>query len=519
MLDISALWAAFHLIGASAQAWIWIVPGLFVGLAFSAIPGVSISMAMAIVLPLSVYMDFIPAIVFLTSVYTGGVFGGSVPAILMNIPGSPSSYATTFDGYPMTLKGQHSEALGYALFSSTFCCMLGYVVLLLLIEPMASIVIKIGPLEMFAVALWGLVLLGSLGSEYVSRGILAATFGILLGTIGMNTAGFLRGTMGIPYLLDGISPIPAMIGLLAAGQLLTLVTKDYIVDAGSARKVSLRRILAGCWGTFKYPTVLLRGTLIGIVMGIIPGTGSAVANLISYAETKRTAKDSATFGQGNPKGVIGAEAAVASGEGGSMATMLTLGIPGHGAVAVLLAAFMMHNVVAGPSLIRQHKPVVYAIIINNILESIVLLGVGLVFIYAASHVVRLRTRYIVPVVLILAIMGTYSMDGTISGPITLFVFTIIGAVMVRYKYPVAATVVGLLLGRMLETQAIMSYELSGGSPAYILQRPGAIGILAVMALSIGASAWSKRRRKRADALESSPPQDDATHPLPHATAH
>ncbi|HTV30093.1 MAG TPA: tripartite tricarboxylate transporter permease [Xanthobacteraceae bacterium] len=518
MLDISALLSAFHLIETSAQAWIWIVPGLFVGLAFSAIPGVSISMAMAIVLPLSLYMDFIPAIVFLTSVYTGGVFGGSVPAILMNIPGSPSSYATTFDGYPMTLKGQHSEALGYALFSSTFCCMLGYVVLLLLIQPMASIVIKIGPLEMFAVGLWGLVLLGSLGSEYVSRGILAGTFGILLGTVGMNTAGFLRGTMGIPYLLDGISPIPAMIGLLAAGQLLTLVTKDYIVDAGSARKVSLRRILAGCWGTFKYPTVLLRGTLIGIVMGIIPGTGSAVANLISYAETKRTAKDSATFGQGNPKGVIGAEAAVASGEGGSMATMLTLGIPGHGAVAVLLAAFMMHNVVAGPSLIRQHKPVVYAIILNNILESIVLLGVGLVFIYAASYVVRLRTRYIVPVVLILAIMGTYSMDGTISGPITLFVFTIIGTVMVRYKYPVAATVVGLLLGRMLETQAIMSYQISGGSPSYILQRPGAMAIFAVMALSIGGGAWSRRRRKRADALVSVLPQDNTT-PLPHATAH
>lgn len=519
MLDFSALLAAFHLIGTSAQAWIWIVPGLFVGLAFSAVPGVSISMALAIVLPLSVYMSFIPAIVFLTSVYTGGVFGGSVPAILMNIPGSPSSYATTFDGYPMTLKGQQSEALGYALFSSTFCCMLGYLVLLFLIEPMAGVVIKIGPLEMFAVALWGLALLGTLGSEYVSRGVLAAAFGILLGTIGMNTAGFVRGTLGIPYLLDGVSPIPAMIGLLAAGQLLTLVTKDYIVDAGSARKVSLRRILVGCWGVFQYPIVLLRGTLIGLVMGIVPGTGSAVANLIAYAETKRTAKDSATFGQGNPKGVIGAEAAVASGEGGSMATMLTLGIPGHGAVAVLLAAFMMHNVVAGPSFIREHKPIVYAIIINNILESIVLLGVGLLFIYAASHVVRLRTRYIVPVVLMLAVMGTYSIDGSISGPITLFVFTIIGAVMVRYKYPLAATVVGLLLGRMLETQAIMSYQLSGGSPAYILQRPGAIAILAVMALSIGGSAWSKRRRKRADTTGSSELRDSAADPLHHGVAH
>jgi putative tricarboxylic transport membrane protein len=195
--------------------------------------------------------------------------------------------------------------------------------------------------------------------------------------------------------------------------------------------------------------------------------------------------------------VIGAEAAVASGEGGSMATMLTLGIPGHGAVAVLLAAFIMHNVVAGPSLIRQHKPVVYAIILNNILESIVLLGVGLCFIYAASHVIRLRTRYIVPVVLILATMGTYAMDGTIAGSITLFIFTLIGAVMVRYKYPVAATVVGLLLGRLLETQAILSYEVSGGSPAYLLQRPGAIAILAVMAVSLGASTWSKYRHRRA----------------------
>src|ERR1700744_5752817 len=149
MLDVSALWSALHIIGSSAQNWIWIVPGLIVGLVFSAMPGVTISMAMAIVLPLSIYMDFMPAIVFLTSVYTGGVFGGSVPAILMNIPGSPSSYATTFDGYQMTLKGQHNEALGYALFASTFCCMLGYLFLLFVIQPTAYIVIKIGPLEMF----------------------------------------------------------------------------------------------------------------------------------------------------------------------------------------------------------------------------------------------------------------------------------------------------------------------------------------------------------------------------------
>ncbi len=504
MLDLTALVGALHIIGSSSQSWLWIVPGLLVGLVFSAIPGVTISMAMAIVLPLSMYMDFFPSVVFLTSVYTGGVFGGSVPAILMNIPGSPSSYATTFDGYQMTLKGQHNEALGYALFASTFCCMLGYLFLLFVIQPTAYIVIKIGPLEMFTVAIWGLMLLGTLGSESISRGLISGAFGILLGTVGMNTAGFIRGTGGLPYLLNGISPIPAMIGLLAAGQLLTLATKDFIVDEGASRSVSFRRIAAGCISTFKYPGVLLRGTVIGIVLGIVPGVGSAIANLISYSEAKRAAKDGDTFGTGNPKGVIAAEAAVASGEGGSMVTMLALGIPGHGAVAVLLAAFMMHNVVAGPGLIRQHKDMVYAIILNNVLQAVVLLGVGLAFIYIASNVVRLRTRYIVPVVLILATMGTYSIDGTISGPITLFVFAVIGVAMVRYRYSVPAAVVGMLLGRTLETNAIQSFQVSGGSLAYLLQRPGALGILAVMAISLTLSARSKRKRARTIAAGAMP---------------
>src|SRR5687767_2785883 len=198
MIDMDAMTGAFGIMANSAGSWGWIVPGLIVGLVFSAIPGVSITMAMAIVLPMSLYMDFFPAVVFLTSVYTGAGFGGSVPAILMNIPGSTASVATTFDGYAMAQKGQHNEALGYALFASTLAGILGYVVLLLLVEPMADVVLRIGPVEMFIVAVWGMLLLGSLGSRYVTRGLLAAALGILIGTVGMNTAGYIRGTMGIP---------------------------------------------------------------------------------------------------------------------------------------------------------------------------------------------------------------------------------------------------------------------------------------------------------------------------------
>src|SRR5688572_32844793 len=169
MIDFAAFGSALDIMSTSLASWGWIVPGLIVGLVFSAIPGVSITMAMAIVLPMSLYMDFFPAVVFLPSVYTGAGFGGSVPAILMNIPGSPSSLATTFDGYAMSRKGQHNEALGYALFASTLCGILGYVLLLIVVEPMADIVLRIGPIEMFAVAVWGMLLLGSLGSKYVDR--------------------------------------------------------------------------------------------------------------------------------------------------------------------------------------------------------------------------------------------------------------------------------------------------------------------------------------------------------------
>ncbi len=501
MLDLQAFMSSIQILTSSWEAWIWVVPGLLIGLVFGALPGMSISMAMALTLPLSLYMDFLPAVIFLTSVYTGAGFGGSVPAILMNIPGSTSSVATTFDGYAMAQKGQHNEALGYALFSSTLAGILGYLVLLLLVEPIANAVLQIGPVEMFIVAIWGMLLLGSLGSRYVTRGLMAAALGILIGTVGMNTAGYVRGTMGLPSLLDGVSTIPAMIGLLAASQLLTLANRTYLLEATEARQISLRKILQGCWRTFRYPGVIVRGSAIGIFIGAVPGVGASLANLIAYAETKRNAPDAHTFGKGNPKGVIAAESAVASGEGGSMATMLALGIPGGGATAILLAAFMMHNIVPGPTFIATQKDMVYAIILNNIVQAIVLLAVGIGFIYVASNIVRVRTRYILPAILVIAMMGTYAVEGSISGPITLFVFSLIGFALVKFDYPVAAVVVGLLLGRMLETEFLRSYQLSGGDPLYLFERPGAMAIVGIMLFSMGMTAWGKRRQAKVEAEE------------------
>lgn len=496
MFDTAALADAFNLLTSSWSAWLFVIPGLLIGLVFGAMPGISITMAMAIFLPVTLYMDLLPAIIFLTSIYTGAGFGGSVPAVLMNIPGTSSAVATTFDGYPMARGGKHNQALGVALASSVVGTLSSYILLLFLLAPVSDVVLKLGPLEMFAVAIWGMFLLGSLAGTSIWRGLLAGALGILLGTVGMNTAGYIRGTMGIPWLLDGIPTIPAMMGLLAASQLLNLVNTTYLIKDEADRQISFAKILNGLREAFRYPAIIFRGATIGVVVGAIPGVGSSISNLISYSETKRNAPDPENFGKGDPRGVIAAEAANSSSEGGAMATMLALGIPGGGATAILLAAFAMHNIIGGPQFIAQNTGLVYAIIFSNFAQAILLLVIGLGFVYLAAYVVRVPLRFLIPSVLVVATFGSYAIQGTLSGPITLFVFSVLGWAMVRYDYPVAATVVGLLLGGLLEDNALRTWQISGGSPGYILERPGAILIFVLMALSIAITTISRMRRER-----------------------
>ena len=500
MLEMEAVQSAFTLLTSSASAWAWVLPGLLIGLFFGSMPGISITMAMAIFLPLTLYMELLPAIIFLTSIYTGAGFGGSVPAILMNIPGTSSAVATTFDGYPMARAGRHNEALGVALAASVIGTLSSYILLAFLIAPVSSVVLKMGPLEMFVVAVWGMMLLGSLAGSSMVRGLLAGLFGVLLGTIGMNTAGYIRGTMGVPWLLDGIPTIPAMMGLLAASQLLNLVNVTYLIEDEGSRTLSFGRILGGVRLSLRYPTIIARGSVIGVLVGAVPGVGSSISNLISYSETKRNAEDGDSFGTGNPKGVIAAEAANSSSEGGAMATMLALGIPGGGATAILLAAFAMHNIVGGPSFITQNKDIVYAIIFSNFAQAILLFFIGLGFVFLASSIVRVPLRFLIPSVLVVSVFGSYALTGSSSGPITLFGFAVLGWVMLRYDYPVAATVVGLLLGRLLETNLLRSWQISGGDPAYVLERPGAVVILLLMIASIGLASLSRMRRRRKAAV-------------------
>ncbi|WP_108658218.1 tripartite tricarboxylate transporter permease [Acuticoccus kandeliae] len=495
--DLSAAVDAITLLSTSWTAWAVVPVGLIIGLVFGAVPGMQVSMAMAIFLPTTLYMDFLTALLFLTSIFTGGGFGGGVSAILMNIPGTSTSVATAFDGYPMTQQGRQNEALGLALGASCVGTFFSYLLLFLLIGPMSIFVLKVGPLEMLFVVLWGVTLIGILSGDSALRGLLAGAVGLLIGTIGMSPTSNIRGTLGFTALMDGVPVVPAMLGLFAISELLGLMHKDYLVQSQEARRLSFTQITAGARAVFRHPMVVLRGGLIGSLIGAIPGVGSSISNLVSYAETRRRDPDPASFGRGNPKGVIAAESANSSSEGGSMVTLLALGLPGGGGTAVMLAAFAMHNVTGGPRFIREQTDIVYAIIFGNFIQAILLFVIGLFTIHLVSAVVKVPIRYLVASVLAVAVFGAYGLTGNMVGPYTLLAFGALGWVMRRYGYSIPAAVVGLLLGRLADTNLVYVYQISGGYWDYILERPIAMGILALFLVTVVIvplyKSWRTRR--------------------------
>jgi putative tricarboxylic transport membrane protein len=285
--------------------------------------------------------------------------------------------------------------------------------------------------------------------------------------------------MGSAYLLDGVPVIPAMIGMFAASELFRLVKTRYLVEDSAARKVSVRVIFSGFRMAFSQPWIVLRGSLIGVFVGAVPGVGSSVANLLSYMVTKKNDPDPDSFGKGNPSGVIASEAANSTSEAGSMATLLALGIPGGGATAVMLAAFAMHNITGGPQFIREQTDVVYAIG-----QAFLLIALGLIFIPLLANVVKVPMNYLVPTVLALAVFGAFGLTGDLSGPITVLVFSVIGWIFKRFDYSVPAAVIGILLGGMAEDSIVYTYQISGGQWSYLLERPVTIVILGLLAMSL-----------------------------------
>ena len=477
---------------------LYMVGGLAFGVLCGAIPGLNAGIGIALMLPVTYGLAALPSLVFLTSIYTGGVFGGAITAILINAPGSPSAVATTFDGHPMALKGRGNEALGLSIGASALGGLIGMGFLLVIIQPLAAFALQFGPAETFLLVMFALTAIASLSESNFLKGIAAGVFGLLLGTIGFTASGAMRFTFNSIYLIDGMPVIPALIGFLALSELLMRIEKPD-VQLPEAGRLDLRRILSGVAMVPRRFVALLRSSTIGIFIGAIPGVGATVGSLISYEAARRTSRTPERFGDGEPDGVIAAEAANNASEGGAMATMLALGIPGGAATAILIGALTIQGIVPGPRLIYEHTDVVYGLLAAEILEQILLLGVGIAVAALFLRLIYLPFAALVPAVVLMGYIGAFSVRNASFDAALLIACGAMGWLMKREGYPVVAVVIGIILGSTADAELIRMSQLYGDDWSVLLTSPICLVLLLAIVLSLCVPIYGAITKRRAKA--------------------
>lgn len=471
----------------------YMIAGLAFGVICGAIPGLNAGIGIALMLPVTYGLDPLSSLVFLTSIYTGGVFGGAITAILINAPGSPSAVATTLDGYPMALKGQGNEALGLSIGASAMGGLLGMIFLVIIIQPLAGFALKFGPAETFLLVIFALTSIASLSENSFVKGLMAGVFGLLLGTIGFTASGSMRFTFNSVYLIDGMPIIPALIGFLALSELI-LRLEHRITQLPEAGKLDFGRILVGVAMVPRRIISLIRSSVIGIFIGAIPGVGATVGSLISYETARRFSRHPDNFGKGEPDGVIAAEAANNASEGGAMATMLALGIPGGAATAILIGALTIQGIVPGPRLIYEHADVIYGLLAAEILEQILLLGVGIAVAGLFLRLIYLPFQIIVPVVVVMSYIGAYSVRNAPFDSALLIGCGVLGWLMKREGYPVVAVVIGVMLGSTADAELIRMSQLYGSDWSVLWTSPICLVLSIAIIASLAAPAVKALRR-------------------------
>lgn len=471
--------------------------GMFLGLIIGVIPGMTAALGLAIILPLTFQMDALTALVLMTSIYTGSLTGGGILAVLINTPGTPGAAATTFDGYPMAKQGRHNEALGLQIGSSVLGGFVGYVVLLFLIAPIIWVALKFASAEMLMLTIFVIVTVSVLEDRYLLRSIFAGLLGILMSTIGTSTlTGIPRGTFGLTALQDGLPLILSVIGLFAIPELISLVTRPAIASDRLDQGQSLPLIIKGVSMALRRVVVWLRGTGIGVFVGILPAAGATLASILSYTVTKQSGRKDQRFGEGEPDGVIAAESANNASESGAMAILLSLGIPGSASTAVILGGFLLHGLVPGGRLLRDNGDIVYGLILANLLQM-VFLGFFAIFIaFFVGKVVVVPTRFLVPLLVLLVTIGAYSFRGYFVDVYVLYLFGIIGWFFKRYGFSVISFMIGLFLGQQLDDDFQRVTILYGDNLLGILARPISATLFALTVATIAYHVWRMLKRRQ-----------------------
>ncbi len=473
--------------------------GITLGVLFGVLPGLGGANGIAILLPLTFSMNPTSAIIMLSCIYWGALFGGAITSILFNIPGEPWSVATTFDGYPMAQQGKAAQALT-AAFTSSFVGALFAVLLITFLAPLlAKFALKFGPAEFFAVQLLTFCSFIGMSKEPAAKTLCSMMLGFALAAVGMDTVtGQLRMTYGFPVLLKGFDFLIAVIGLFGIGEIL-LTMEEGLAFKGKSAKINPKvvwqtwRELLPHWKTF------LRSTAVGCWMGITPG-GATPASFMSYGMARRFAKEPESFGKGNVQGVVAPETAAHAAGTAALLPMLTLGIPGSPTAAVLLGGLLIWGLQPGPMLFVEHKDFVWGLIASMYLGNIVGLFVVLTTVPFWAAILRIPFSVIAPVIIVICAIGAYTVHSSMFDVVLMLVFGVMGYLFKKLKYPLAPLVLALVLGDMAEASFRQAMLLSQGSIAIFWSNPlvGSIAGLALVLLvwpMLGAMKRAARKRE------------------------
>jgi putative tricarboxylic transport membrane protein len=468
----------FHLMNLVAIAF-----GVMAGIIVGALPGLTATMAVAIITPLTFSLPPEIGINLLLGIYVGGIYGGSISAILIRTPGTPAAIVTVFDGYPLAQKGRASEALYMALFASFSGGIISALILITVSPQLAKMALKFGPAEYFGLTVFGISIIASVSGKSLTRGLISGVLGVLLSTVGMDLfTGVPRFTFGQTYMLAGFKLVPVLIGVFAVSEVLYQIRnigKKQISFQGQIDKLFIR------WKEMKkYMWTIIKSGLIGTFVGIVPGTGGGIASFIAYAEAKRVSKRPEEFGEGALEGVAAAESSNNATTGGALVPMMTLGIPGDPLTAVLIGAFMIQGLQPGPLLFQHHGRTVFALFAGLLVANLLLFALGYLGLRFFAKIAHVPVSILSPTIVVLCFVGSYAVGNSMLDVVVMVVMGIVGYLMRKYEFPGGPLVIGFILGPMVEKSLRQSLTRSHGSWLIFLKSPICLVFLILTILSI-----------------------------------
>jgi putative tricarboxylic transport membrane protein len=465
---------------------LYCVVGVLAGTLIGVLPGIGPVAGVAMLLPLSFGMTATTAMILLAGIYYGAMYGGSTTSILVNLPGESASVVTCLDGYALARRGRAGAALGMAAFASFIAGTLGVIGLMLLARPVASLALRFGPPETFALTFMALTLVTGLVGASPARGIAAAAFGMLLGMVGLDPmSSEERFTFGALHLADGLSFVSVSVGLFAVAEVLESVERSQPMAVYRARLSNLLPTRAD-WRASR--GALGRGTVVGFLVGVLPGAGATIASMLAYTLERRLSAHPERFGTGVIEGVAAPEGANNAATAGAMVPLLTLGIPGSGTTAIMLGALMIHGLRPGPLLFEQHPQVVWGLIASMYVGNVLLLILNLPLVGLWARLLRVPPSVLLPLILAFAVTGVYAVNNSVTEVGVMLLFGLVGYAMRKGGFPAAPVVLALVLTPLMETALQQSLQMSHGSFAIFATRPIAAGFVLVGLVSLALPA-------------------------------